>query len=196
MFRVPDLPYTYDALEPSISRHIMELHHDRHHVGYVSKLNAYIADHPELAGRSIEALLTDTETNGIAPIRRHGGGHYNHSLFWQMMAPNSTMPSEVEQLLRDTFGSVAAFKEKFTAAALQLFGSGWCWLEADLSISTTRNQDTPIMHGRAAPLLGLDVWEHAYYLDYYNDRKAYVDAWWNVVNWQYVVEQLANRRSQ
>ncbi len=192
MFRVPDMPYAYDALEPSISRQIMELHHQRHHAGYVAKLNAYISDHPELAGRSIEELLRDATTNTITEIRRHGGGHYNHSLFWQMMSPQSEMNDTVEQALGAVYGSMAAFREQFTAAALQLFGSGWCWLEADLSISTTHNQDTPLMYGRAAPLLGLDVWEHAYYLDYYNDRRAYIDAWWNVVNWDYVAEWLGN----
>ncbi len=191
MFTVPELQYSFDALEPAISKATMKLHHDRHHKGYVTKLNAFISNRPDLANMSIEELLTSEDTKTIPEIRRHGGGHYNHSLFWQMMTPNGAKPSQaLTDELAARYGSFDAFKEQFTSQALQLFGSGWCWLEADLSISLTQNQDNPITQGRPVPLLGLDVWEHAYYLDYYNDRQAYIDGWWDVVDWQYVQAQF------
>ncbi|HEX7484323.1 MAG TPA: superoxide dismutase [Candidatus Saccharimonadales bacterium] len=191
MYTVPDLPYGYDQLGAYISPTIMQLHHDKHHQAYVDKLNAAIDTAPALRERNLESLLTDLSSlpeSVQAAIRNHGGGHYNHSLFWQWMSPEGggEPTGELAQKITERYGSYQAFVDEFTAKSLGVFGSGWAWLQPDMEIITTANQDTPIMQGQAAPLLGLDVWEHAYYLDYKNKRDDYVKAWWNVVNWETV----------
>jgi len=196
MFTLPDLPYEYDALGTNISADIMRLHHDKHHRTYVDKLNAAIDGSPELAGRSLESLLQTIETlpgSVRVAIRNHGGGHYNHSLFWQWMSPQGggQPTGDLLALIEQSFGSYQTFVDEFSAKALSVFGSGWVWLQPDMTIITTANQDTPIAQGLEEPLLGLDVWEHAYYLDYKNKRDEYVAAWWHVVNWPFVSERLS-----
>ena len=195
MFTLPSLPYDYDSLAPAISGDIMKLHHGKHHQTYVDKLNAAIEEAPELKGASIEDLLMDLSSvpeSVRTAVRNNGGGHYNHSLFWQMMSPEGG--GEARGALADAitskYGSFQSFVDEFTTKATNLFGSGWVWLESDLSITMTPLQDSPIMSGRSAPLLGLDVWEHAYYLDYKNVRVEYVKAWWGIVNWSYVQERF------
>lgn len=195
MFTLPDLPYDYDQLGRYISGDIMKLHHDKHHQTYVDKLNAAIDTAPALRDRTLESLLASLNTlpeDVQTAIRNHGGGHYNHSLFWQWMSPDGggEPKGEVADLINQKYGNFQAFVDEFTAKSLAVFGSGWAWLQPDMTIITTPNQDTPIMQGLEAPLLGLDVWEHAYYLDYKNKRDDYVKAWWNVVNWDYVEERL------
>lgn len=187
-FTVPDLGYDYDALEPHISGDIMRLHHDKHHQTYVDKLNAALEQSPELAERSIEDLLANLDTLPEAvrgAVRNHGGGHYNHSLFWKWLSPDGGgEPSgALAEALVAKYGSFQAFVDEFTAKSLALFGSGWVWLQPNLEIITTPNQDTPLGMGLEEPILGLDVWEHAYYLDYKNKRDDYLRAWWNVVDW-------------
>lgn len=191
MYTLPGLGYDYDALGKYISKDIMQLHHDKHHQTYVDKLNAALDTEPSLKDRSLDDLLGNLESlpdSVRTAIRNHGGGHYNHSLFWQWMSPTGG-GEPTGQLAADIttkYGSYQAFVDEFTAKSLAVFGSGWVWLQPDMSIVTTANQDTPINSGLAAPLLGLDVWEHAYYLDYKNKRDDYVKAWWNVVNWDFV----------
>ena len=194
-FEVPPLPYDYDALEPHIDEQTMRLHHDKHHQAYVDKLNAAIENAPELKDRSLDDLLTslDSLPESIrTAVRNNGGGHYNHSLFWQMMAPRAggEPTGELAAKIAERYGSFQGFVDEFTTKATGLFGSGWAWLMPNMDIITTPNQDTPIMQGLPAPLLGLDVWEHAYYLDYKNVRPDYITAWWNVVNWEFVAERL------
>lgn len=194
MYTLPDLGYGYDQLGRYISKDIMELHHSKHHQTYVDKLNAALDQAPALKERSLEGLLTSLDTLPEAvrtAIQNHGGGHYNHSLFWQWMAPNGggEPTGELGRALAAKYGSYQGFVDEFTTKALSVFGSGWVWLQPNLEILTTANQDNPIMTGGASPLLGLDVWEHAYYLDYKNKRDDYVAAWWNVVNWSMVVEK-------
>lgn len=194
MFTLPNLPYDYDALGSYISKDIMALHHGKHHQTYVDKLNAAVETVPELAGRSVEDLLTNLADVPEAirqAVKNHGGGHYNHSLFWQWMAPNGGgEPSgELAEALTAKYGSYQGFVDEFTTKSLAVFGSGWAWLQPDLEIITTANQDSPVMQGLPTPLLGLDVWEHAYYLDYKNKRDDYVKSWWNVVNWDFVAER-------
>jgi Fe-Mn family superoxide dismutase len=191
VYQLPALNYGYDALGKYISKDIMELHHSKHHQVYVDKLNAALETAPELKEKSLEALLSDLESlpeTVRTAIRNHGGGHYNHTLFWQWMSPDGGgEPTGVlGTALTDKYGNFQSFVDEFNAKALGVFGSGWVWLQPDLSIVTTPNQDTPINSGLQAPLLGLDVWEHAYYLDYKNKRDDYVKAWWNVVNWDFV----------
>ncbi|MDB5184073.1 MAG: Superoxide dismutase [Candidatus Saccharibacteria bacterium] len=191
MFTLPDLGYDYDALGKYVSKDIMQLHHDKHHQTYVDKLNAAIDKEPTLKGQSLEGLLTSLESvpeSVRTAVRNHGGGHYNHSLFWQWMSPDGGgEPSgKLAADITTKYGSFQAFVDEFEAKALAVFGSGWVWLQPDLTILTTPNQDTPINTGLQASLLGLDVWEHAYYLDYKNKRDDYVKAWWNVVNWEFV----------
>jgi Fe-Mn family superoxide dismutase len=195
MFNVPQLPYDYESLEPAISREIMHLHHDKHHQTYVDKLNAAVEATPELSGRSIEEMLSNLDTipqSARLAVRNNGGGHYNHSFFWQCLSPNGG--GEPSGLLSDKlvgqYGSFQEFVNLFSEKALGVFGSGWIWLMPDMSIVTSPNQDTPVMQGLSEPILGLDVWEHAYYLDYKNVRADYVKAWWDVVNWEYVAERL------
>jgi Fe-Mn family superoxide dismutase len=191
MFTLPALDYDYDALGPNISKDIMQLHHQKHHQTYVDKLNAAVEGQPELAGKSVVELVSNLDAvpeSVRSAVRNHGGGHYNHSLFWKCMSPNGG-GEPTGQLGTDTvqkYGSYQAFMDEFTAKALAVFGSGWAWLMPDLSIVTSPNQDSPLMDGGPEPLLGLDVWEHAYYLDYKNKRDDYVKSWWNVVDWEFV----------
>ncbi len=199
MYKLPDLNYSYDALGRSISTDIMKLHHQKHHQGYVDKLNAALdnsgVDHTE----SLENLLARVDSLPEAvrqAIRNNGGGHYNHSLFWQWMNPNGGgQPSgELAALIDQEYGSYQGFVDEFTAKSLSVFGSGWCWLMPDGKITTSPNQDSPLMAGGEAPLLGLDVWEHAYYLDYKNKRDDYVAAWWDVVDWQFVDQRYQSSK--
>ncbi len=195
MHTLPDLPYSYDALGKYISADIMKLHHDKHHQTYVDKLNVALDATPELKERPLEELLKslDTLPEGVrAAVRNQGGGHYNHALFWQWMSPNGggEPTGELAEKLVERYGSYQGFVDEFTTKSLGVFGSGWAWLQPNMDIITTSNQDTPIMQGLDAPLLGLDVWEHAYYLDYKNKRDDYVKAWWNVVNWEFVAGRL------
>jgi len=195
MFNLPDLPYGYDQLGKYISGDIMQLHHDKHHQAYVDKLNAAIDSAPALRERPLESLLSDLDSlpeSVRMAIRNHGGGHYNHSLFWQWMSPDGggQPTGELADKINERYGSFQAFVDEFTTKSLGVFGSGWAWLQPDMEIITTPNQDTPIMQGLDAPLLGLDVWEHAYYLDYKNKRDDYVKSWWNVVNWDFVAQRL------
>ncbi|WP_322490446.1 superoxide dismutase [Chloroflexus sp.] len=198
-FEVPSLPYDYNALEPYIDEATMHYHHDNHHQTYVTNLNNALANYPDLQIKSIEELLSNLEAIPEAirtAVRNNGGGHWNHTFFWEIMAPNAggAPEGDLAAAIDATFGSFDAFKEKFKAAALGRFGSGWAWLITDkdgnLSIMSTPNQDNPLMEGKTA-ILGIDVWEHAYYLKYQYKRAAYVDAWWNVVNWKKVAEHYA-----
>jgi Fe-Mn family superoxide dismutase len=193
--QLPDLPYPHAALEPIIDEQTMRIHHGKHHAGYVSKLNAALEDHPDLQNKSIKDLLRGI--NSIpeeirTAVRNNGGGHANHSLFWRAMAPDAggEPTGELADAISETFGSFDKFKEEFSKAATGQFGSGWGWLVVsggNLKIYSTPNQDSPYMKGDT-PVIGVDVWEHAYYLKYQNDRGTYVDKWWGVVNWQQVNE--------
>jgi len=198
MFTLPDLPYDFNALEPHIDARTMEIHHGKHHQAYIDNLNKALEKAPAFQGKTIEEIVSDF---GSAPeevrtaIRNHGGGHYNHSLFWQLMSANGGgQPTGVLlDKINAAFGSFDAFKEKFSQAAITRFGSGWGWLSVDaagsLVVSSTPNQDTPRMEG-LKPILGIDVWEHAYYLLYQNRRPDYVGAFWNVINWEQVSKNL------
>ncbi len=191
-FELPDLPYAFDALEPHIDARTMEIHHDKHHAGYTSKLNAAL-EGTEFASKSIEEILGNLSalpTNQQGAVRNNGGGYANHNLFWQIMGPNGGgAPSGgLGAAIDAAFGSFDAFKEQFATAAATRFGSGWAWLVVDdgnLSVTSTPNQDTPLMEGKT-PILGIDVWEHAYYLNYQNRRPDYIAAFWNVINWDKV----------
>jgi Fe-Mn family superoxide dismutase len=192
-FQLPDLPYDFDALEPHIDTATMQIHHGKHHQTYVNNLNAAIEKAPELAGKSIDELVRgiDSVPESVrTAVRNNGGGHWNHSMFWQWMAPNAggEPGGKVGKAINDAFGGFDKFKEQWSAAGAARFGSGWVWLIGDggkLSITSTPNQDNPLMEGKTA-ILGLDVWEHAYYLRYQNKRPDYITAWWNVVNWEEV----------
>jgi len=196
-FEVPALGYSFDALEPVIDAKTMEIHHDKHHGAYVTNLNKALEGAPELQNRDIEALLKDI--NAVpekirTAVRNNGGGHFNHTLFWQWIAPGgSKQPGQdVMQALTSTFGAFDTFKEQFNQAGITRFGSGWAWLvdnNGRLEVYSTANQDSPVMEGKV-PLLGLDVWEHAYYLKYQNRRPEYVQAFWNVVNWDEVARRF------
>lgn len=197
-YSLPDLPYAYDALEPHIDAATMEIHHTKHHQAYISKANAALEGHSDLAAKSIEDLMSDL---GAVPeairgaIRNNGGGHANHSLFWTVMSPNGggAPTGELAAAIDSTFGSLDAFKEKFSNAAATRFGSGWSWLSVDggnLIVESTPNQDTPLSEGRT-PILGLDVWEHAYYLNYQNRRPDYIAGFFNVINWDEVAKRYA-----
>lgn len=188
MFTLPDLPYGYDAFGKYISKDIMELHHSKHHQTYVDKLNAAIEKTPEIQDKSLEELIGNLDSvpesvRGI--VRNHGGGHYNHSLFWQFMSPDGGHEpgGKLAEGLKEQYGGFQGFMDAFGDKALSVFGSGWVWLQPDLSIVTTPNQDSPLNSGGPEPILGLDVWEHAYYLDYTYQRADYIKAWWHVVNW-------------
>lgn len=188
MFTLPDLEYDYDAFGKYISKDIMELHHSKHHQTYVDKLNAAIEQAPELANKSLTEILTDLDNVHEAvrtAVRNHGGGHYNHTAFWKFLSPDGGMEprGELSEALKAKYGSFQNFTDEFTKSALGVFGSGWAWLMPDMTIMTTPNQDNPISYGKAEPILGLDVWEHAYYLDYTYKRADYVAAWWHVANW-------------
>ncbi len=198
-FELPKLPYAYDALEPHFDAKTMEIHHTKHHQTYVTKLNEAVASAPALAGKSLEELLTGIATvpdNVRGAVRNHGGGHHNHSLFWTVLGPNcgGEPTGDTAAALSAEFGSFATFKEKFSAVAAAHFGSGWAWLAVDkagkLVLKSLPNQDSPLMEG-LTPVLGLDVWEHAYYLKYQNRRPDYIAAFWNVVNWTEVGKRLA-----
>lgn len=194
MYKLPALPYGYDQLGAHISTDIMQLHHDKHHQAYIDKLNAALDQAPALRERPLETLLGDLDSLPEAvrtAIRNQGGGHYNHSLFWQWMSPEGggEPGGELAHAITERYGSFQGLVDEFTATSLGVFGSGWAWLQPNLDIITTANQDTPLMQGLDEPLLGLDVWEHAYYLDYKNKRDDYVKAWWNVVNWNFVEER-------
>lgn len=196
-YELPNLPYPYDALEPHIDAETMRIHHTKHHQTYVDKLNTALAGHPDLAEMPVEVLLNTIETvpeELRTAVRNHGGGHANHSIFWENMSPKGQKPDgNLTKALESTFTSVSAFQEKFTNAALGVFGSGWVWLvlrEGKLDILSRPNQDSPLMDG-LLPLLGVDVWEHAYYLKYQNKRGEYLKAWWNIVNWEDVAERYA-----
>lgn len=197
--QLPNLPYSYDALEPYIDQATMNIHHTKHHAAYVNNLNAALEKYPELQAKSLEELLKGLD--GIPKeiywtVRNNGGGHYNHTLFWTILGPGEGgQPSgELLERLKTKFGSFDQFKEAFGKAALTRFGSGWAWLvlnkDKSLDIVSTANQDSPISDG-LNPLLGLDVWEHAYYLKYQNKRADYINAWWSVVNWKAVEERYA-----
>ncbi len=198
-FTLPPLPYPADALEPHIDKMTMEIHHDKHHGTYVTNLNKALESAPELGSKSVEELLANNcaavpEAIKTA-VRNNGGGHANHSLFWTLMSKSGggAPKGEIQNVITSNFNSFDAFKEKFNAAALARFGSGWAWLvkgtSGQFEITSTANQDSPLMEGKK-PILGLDVWEHAYYLKYQNRRAEYVTAWWNVVNWDTVNKQL------
>ena len=202
-YTLPALPYPYNALEPHIDAKTMEIHHTKHHQAYINNVNAALEGHPELASKSVEALVSDLAAvpeNIRTAVRNNGGGHANHSAFWTMMAPNGggEPTGEVGQAITSTFGSFATFKEQFTKAATTRFGSGWAWLSYDkkagkILVESTANQDSPLSEGRT-PLLGLDVWEHAYYLHYQNRRPDYIGAFFNVINWNNVAERLAKAK--
>ncbi len=200
-FSLPPLPYPYDALEPHIDARTMEIHHQRHHQAYVDNLNKALASAPHLAEKSVEEIIChlDTVPESIrTAVRNHGGGHYNHSLFWRMMSGNGggEPRGDLARAIEKRFGSFADFKTIFSDTAARVFGSGWAWLVWDggrLVVESTPNQDSPLSAGRT-PLLGLDVWEHAYYLKYQNRRADYIAAWWNVVNWDFVAERFAALR--
>jgi Fe-Mn family superoxide dismutase len=199
-FTLPPLPYPFEALEPHIDTKTMQVHHDGHHAAYVTNLNKTLDLAPELAGKSVEELLANN--CAIVPekirtaVRNNGGGHSNHSMFWTIMAPHGGGPpvGSVAQAINGAFGSFDKFKELFNNAALSRFGSGWAWLvkqHGKLEVISTANQDSPVMEGKS-PVLGLDVWEHAYYLKYQNRRGEYIGAWWNVANWPEIERRFSS----
>ncbi len=197
--QLPELSYAHDALEPTIAKHIMELHHDKHHATYVTNLNTALKEYPDLQSKSAEQLIKDLDAvpDAIkAAVRNNGGGHVNHTLFWEIMKPGgATEPgSELLTAIQTAFGTVDDLKTKVNDAGAKQFGSGWTWLVTDatgkLEVISTPNQDSPLTTGKT-PILGNDVWEHAYYLQYENRRPEYLKAWWNVVNWDVVAEKYA-----
>ena len=195
-FTLPPLPYAYDALEPTIDAETMQLHHSKHHQAYVDKLNEGVSEDPSLEGKSLEEILA-TISSQPKKVRNNGGGHWNHSFFWETMKPGGSAPvGRLAEVIDGEFGSLDAFKKKFNEAGVGQFGSGWVWLVADrdgqLSIVATPNQDNPLMDDaplKGTPILGNDVWEHAYYLKYNNRRADYLNAWWDVVDWEKVAER-------
>jgi Fe-Mn family superoxide dismutase len=197
-FKLPDLPYPYDALEPHIDAQTMQIHHDKHHAAYVTNLNKAVADAPGLANKKVEDLLRDLNSvpeKVRTAVRNQGGGHLNHTLFWQMMRKGGggEPKGDLAQAINKAFGGFSGFQEKLTEAATRVFGSGWAWLVLEgnqLKIQSTPNQDSPISQLQT-PLLGIDVWEHAYYLKYQNRRPEYIKAWFNVINWDFVAERFA-----
>ena len=202
-FELPSLPYAYDALEPYIDAETMRFHHDKHHAGYTRNLNKALEKHPELKGKTGEQLL---ETIASVPddirrtVRNNGGGYVNHKMFWEIMSPDGggEPTGEIASAIAQTFGSFAAFQKQFNEAGSKRFGSGWAWLvytpNGNLKVMNTANQDSPLMEGNY-PIMGNDVWEHAYYLKYRNDRGAYLKAWWNVVNWDEVNRRFSQART-
>ncbi|MEA2691642.1 MAG: superoxide dismutase, Fe-Mn family [Acidobacteriota bacterium] len=201
MFEVPPLPYSFDALEPHIDAKTMEIHHDKHHAAYVSKLNAALEGHEGLQKKKVEEILRDINSvpEGIrTAVRNHGGGHANHSLFWEIMGPGGggNPSGQAAQAIQEAFGSFESLKEKVNNAATNQFGSGWGWLvlaDGKLDVIARPNQDSPLMEGKT-PILGVDVWEHAYYLKYQNRRPDYLNAWWSTINWSAVEQRLAQAR--
>ena len=190
-FELPPLPYAFGALEPHIDARTMEIHHDRHHATYIMNANNALADHPDLAAMCVEDLISDLSAvpEGIrTAVRNNAGGHANHSQFWTVLSADGGAPSgALAAAIDSAFGSLDALKGEFAQAATTRFGSGWAWLikqaDGSLAVTSTPNQDSPLMDGSGTPVLGLDVWEHAYYLNYQNKRPDYIAAWWNVVNW-------------
>ena len=200
MYSLPELPYSYGALEPYIEGQIMELHHGKHQQAYVNGLNAALEKHPELINTALNDLLKDLQAvpeDIRTAVRNHGGGVQNHTFFWHLMKPNGggNPEGKLAESINDVFGSVDAFKDQFNNAAKTCFGSGWAWLCVDnngkLVVVATPNQDTPVSQG-LHPVIGLDVWEHAYYLQYFNRRPDYISAWWNVINWEQALENYIN----
>ena len=197
-FTLPPLPYDFAALEPHIDAKTMEIHHGKHHQTYVNNLNAAIEKAPELASKSLDDLIRNVNTlpeSVRTAVRNNGGGHWNHSMFWQIMGPKAggEPGGNLGNAIRSAFGDFAKFREQFSAAGVGRFGSGWAWLVNNggkLSITSTPNQDNPLMEGQRA-IMGLDVWEHAYYLKYQNRRPDYITAWWNVVNWKEVEKRFS-----
>ena len=195
---VPPLPYPYNALEPHVDEQTMQIHHDKHHAAYVNNLNTALEQAPDLQGKSVEELIAnlDSVPEGIrTAVRNNGGGHANHTMFWEIMGPNAggQPTGALADAINEAFGSLDGFKEQFAKAATTRFGSGWAWLISNggrLEITSTANQDSPLMEGKT-PILGLDVWEHAYYLKYQNRRPDYITAWWNVVNWDAVSQRYS-----
>jgi Fe-Mn family superoxide dismutase len=195
--QLPNLPYGFDALEPHIDAQTMQIHHGKHHAGYVKNLNTALDKHPELQQQSVEELLQGIQKvpeDIRTAVRNNGGGHANHSMFWTIMTPNGggEPTGALAEALKKTFGNFPTFKEQFTQAATTRFGSGWAWLtstKGKLEISSTANQDSPLMEGKV-PVMGLDVWEHAYYLKYQNRRADYITAWWNVLNWAEIARRF------
>jgi Fe-Mn family superoxide dismutase len=192
-FTLPQLPYAFDALEPHIDTMTMQIHHGKHHQAYVNNLNVAIEKAPDLAGKSLDDLMRGIDKVPEAvrtAVRNNGGGHWNHSMFWEIMSPSGGEPTgALADAIKNSFGGLDKFKEQWAAAGAGRFGSGWVWLlnaGGKLSITSTPNQDNPLMEGKRAPILGLDVWEHAYYLRYQNRRPDYITAWWNVVSWEEV----------
>lgn len=194
-FELPALPYDFNALEPNIDPRTMEIHHGKHHAGYVAKLNTAV-EGTDLEGKSLEELLANASAN--TAVRNNGGGHWNHSLFWTVMSPNGggEPNGDLAEAINSEFGSFEDFKKKFSDAAATRFGSGWAWLvvsDSKLVVTSTPNQDNPLMDVadmKGTPILGLDVWEHAYYLNYQNRRPDYISSWWNVVNWDEVAKRF------
>lgn len=190
---LPDLPYDYNALEPHIDEQTIKIHHDKHHQGYVDKLNAALEGHDDLTGKSVEELVSDLKSlpeDIRTAVQNNGGGHANHSLFWQVMKKDVELTGEIKEAIDTKFNNFDAFKEQFSAAAATRFGSGWAWLvvsNGELEIMSTGNQDSPLTEGKT-PILGIDVWEHAYYLKYQNKRPDYIDAFFNVIDWEQVNE--------
>jgi Fe-Mn family superoxide dismutase len=190
-YTLPELPYPKNALEPHISAKTMEFHHDKHHAAYVNNLNAALKDHPDHQGKPIEELIKHLDKLPEAirtAVRNNGGGHFNHTLFWNIMGPNAggDPSGAVAAAIQSDLGGFAPLKEAFKKAAVGRFGSGWAWVvvkDGKLVVTSTANQDSPLMDGSGVPILGLDVWEHAYYLDFQNRRPDYIDTWWNTVNW-------------
>ena len=199
-YKLPELPYAYDALEPHIDKETMNIHHTKHHNTYVTNLNAAVEGKADLESKSIEELISNLDAvpeDIRTAVRNNGGGHANHSLFWTILCPNGggAPTGELADAIASKFGSFDQFKEEFANAAKTRFGSGWAWLvvnNGELEVTSTPNQDSPLMEGKT-PILGLDVWEHAYYLDYKNKRDDYVKAWWNVVNWEFVQSRYENK---
>ncbi|RFU61881.1 superoxide dismutase [Bacillus sp. V59.32b] len=197
-FELPQLPYAYDALEPNIDKETMNIHHTKHHNTYVTNLNAALEGNNELLGKSVEEVIANLDAvpeSARTAVRNNGGGHANHSLFWQLLSPNGggQPTGELADAISSKFGSFDSFKEAFAKAATTRFGSGWAWLvvnNGELEVTSTPNQDSPLMEGKT-PVLGLDVWEHAYYLNYQNRRPEYINSFWNVVNWDEVSKRFS-----
>ena len=197
MFKLPDLSYSFDALEPYIDAKTMEIHHDKHHAAYIEKLNAALEKYPDWQSKKIEEILSDIKSvpeNIRTVVQNNGGGHANHNLFWQIMKPGGAKEpiGQTAEIIKTKFGGFEKFKIQFAEAATSRFGSGWAWLVKNgdnFEIYSTANQDSPLMEGKT-PIMGLDVWEHAYYLKYQNRRPEYIENWWHVVNWTLVAERL------
>ncbi|WP_059171146.1 superoxide dismutase SodA [Bacillus sp. FJAT-27445] len=200
-FELPQLPYAYDALEPHIDKETMNIHHTKHHNTYVTNLNNALEGNEELLSKTVEEVVSNLDAvpeSARTAVRNNGGGHANHSLFWQILSPNGggEPTGDLADAISSKFGSLETFKEEFAKAATTRFGSGWAWLvvnNGELEITSTPNQDSPLMEGKT-PILGLDVWEHAYYLNYQNRRPEYINSFWNVVNWDEVSKRYSEAK--